>query len=577
MRVNELREKINTFVRETDDEELKGQVIDLLTVFEECSDEHILTDDEYRRYKRFLIDNELVECEECGEIKLGDNTYNTYDGNCVCYNCYDAHGWGMCDHCGYAVYPNDFATVDNGNEYWCPDCIGNYATWCDGCESYTSDNTYTIYTSADRSTSVEWCQECCDSGDAYCCDECGQYYTYDCGSYDEDSDRWYCDECSGGHCATIHNYSYKPTPQFRKDTDEQNIDNNDLCFFGVETEVDGQCGVNRSRAVTDLHEILQDFFYYKNDGSLNYGFECVSHPATIKYWLSCEETIKRAFTSLVNNNFRSHQTDTCGYHIHASRKYLGRTSEEQNKVINKILLILEGFRPQIERFSRRKDYHWSQFLSDNAVGNNYIADKNDIKNTKVIDKARKDVTGRYAVLNLNNTATIELRVLRGTLNIETFFAGLELFKTIIDLAKTRTEKQLNGLKWGKLINYNKDFYHLRAYNKRRGIDNEAVLTITTTPKTLVVGDKVRIIDNGNLSSAETKLLHTNAIGTIHDTYRKEYVVKFTQAEIRRINKWCRQNCVSTFDIPNGNSKYYITIDARKIQRIVKKKEERGEQ
>ena len=576
MRVNELRKKISDFIESTDNEELRNEAFDLLQTFDGLDDDHVLMNEEYNRYSRFLAYNELTECIECGEIVFSCDTISTYDGDNICNSCYEENEWTTCDRCGYAVHPDTTTSVDGGDEYWCQDCIENHADYCDRCECYVTSTTHEVYTNADRSTSANYCEYCSDYTNY--CECCNEYFTEDCGDYDEDNDEWICYNCSGGGSnanGTIHNYSYKPTPQFRKDTDEENIDNKDLCFFGVETEVDGQCGVDKRRAVQDLNEILQGFFYYKNDGSLNYGFECVSHPATIKYWLNCEETIKRAFTSLVNNNFRSHETNTCGFHIHASRKYLGNTSEEQNKVINKILLILEGFRPQIERFSRRKDYHWSQFLSDNASDNNYIADKNDIKNTKVIDKAKKDVTGRYAVLNLNNCATIELRVLRGTLNVETFFAGLELFKTIIDLAKTKTEKQLNGLKWGKLINYNKDFYHLRAYNKRRGINNEAVLTITNTPKTLVVGDKVSIINNGDLSSIEQKIFYAEAKGVIHDTYRRTYIVAFSKTEVKRINKWCKENYVNTLDVQND--KYFAEIDAKKLQRVVVEREERGEQ
>jgi hypothetical protein len=351
-----------------------------------------------------------------------------------------------------------------------------------------------------------------------------------------------------------------------------------LSFFGVEIEVDGQYGVDKKRASEDLTQILKDFFYYKKDGSLSYGFECVSHPATINYWLSVEETMKKAFESLVNNDFRSHQTSTCGYHIHTNRKFLGNTYEEQEKTINKILLILEGFRPQVERFSRRKDYHWSQFLSDGAVNNNYVALRDDIRNTKVIDRVKKQVTGRYAVLNLNNSATIELRVLRGTLNIETFYAGLELFKNIIDIAKSKTEKQLNGLKWGKIINYNKDFYHLKAYNKRRGIDNDAVLVVTKEPKTLVIGDKVCVFDNGFLSTLEKKLLVTGALGTVVDTCgSRELIVAFTKKEVKRINKWCKENNANLITMPKENEKYYLSLEQKKLQKYVKEKEERGEQ
>lgn len=576
MKVNEMKEKIYKLLDNINDEDIERAGNELLDYYKDIDDDQIVAS---QKYEDFLSDNDLAECEECGEIYLKDDmSYTQYDYY-VCQHCYDNCEYFTCEYCGDVCRCDSSSYIENVEEYWCESCTSEHAYYCDYCGNYVSDETTEIYTTPDREHSEHWCESCFDNGNAYYCDNCGNYFVDGCGAYDEDSDEWYCDRCAdriNGAVDKIHNYSFKPMPQFRTADGEDSTQQ--LCFFGVETETDGKYGVNRERAVKELAEILGDFFYYKNDGSLNYGFECVSHPATINYWLANKDTIKRAFDALISNDFRSHQTTTCGYHIHASRAYLGNTYNEQEATINKILLILEGFRPQVERFSRRKDFHWSEFLTDRAKNNNYIEEIEDIKNTKVIDKVKKQVTGRYAVLNLQNANTIELRVLRGTLNIETFIAGLQFFKNIIDIAKTRSEKQLNGLKWGKIINYNKDFTELKLYNKRRGIDNEALLVVTKSPKTFVVGDKVQLIGERGLSGQDAIFASIRATGKITDIYCGKYIVEMPKKEIARASKHVQQILGHGIMAGNDGNKYFVTTDATNLVRIVKEEQtEQGEE
>lgn len=69
----------------------------------------------------------------------------------------------------------------------------------------------------------------------------------------------------------------------------------------------------------------------------------------------------------------------------------------------------------------------------------------------ILDKAKKGCQGRYAAVNLCNYATIEFRLFRGTLKINTFMATLELVNAIIDAAVNSTEDELHKLSWSEFV------------------------------------------------------------------------------------------------------------------------------
>ena len=55
------------------------------------------------------------------------------------------------------------------------------------------------------------------------------------------------------------------------------------------------------------------------------------------------------------HGFKSHNTSTCGLHIHASRELFGKDTTEQELTIAKIILLFNRFfDDEIVKFSRRK-------------------------------------------------------------------------------------------------------------------------------------------------------------------------------------------------------------------------------
>lgn len=128
----------------------------------------------------------------------------------------------------------------------------------------------------------------------------------------------------------IHNYDYRPETIFYGDGPR---------YFGVELEIDkgGEIGSNAEQILA-VGNREHDFYYCKHDGSLDDGFEIVSHPATAEYHLT-QLPWKAVMAEAVSLGYRSHQACTCGLHIHISRLAFGRTAAQQEAAIARLLYL----------------------------------------------------------------------------------------------------------------------------------------------------------------------------------------------------------------------------------------------
>ena len=213
------------------------------------------------------------------------------------------------------------------------------------------------------------------------------------------------------------------------------------CYFGVELEIDGA-----GRDSDNADEILaianrdEEHIYIKSDGSLDDGMEIVTHPMSLDYHkqFQWDEIMKKA----IYLSYRSHQTSTCGLHIHVNRDCLGDSREEQDETISKILYFVEHHWNELLKFSRRSEYAMNRWASRYGYENSARA---------ILDKAKKGNNGRYAAVNLMNYSTIEFRMFRGTLKLNTFLATLELVNAIIDTALNFSEEELHKLSWSEFV------------------------------------------------------------------------------------------------------------------------------
>lgn len=176
--------------------------------------------------------------------------------------------------------------------------------------------------------------------------------------------------------------------------------------------------------------------YYEHDGSLSNGFEIITQPHTEKSFKNMRW--KEILEKLKEEHCLSHDTDTCGYHIHVSRNLFGEDEDEQEDNIAKVIMFYEYFWEEILRFSRRT----SGEIGDWAA--RYSLSRGDIEIAKEISKDKNK--GRYYAVNCENSNTIEFRIFKGTLNYETFMASFDLTARLVENSKNISWDNLYELK-----------------------------------------------------------------------------------------------------------------------------------
>ena len=350
-----------------------------------------------------------------------------------------------CSHCGAIIDENeDYETIDG--EIVCSECISEYTVVCDHCgERIWSRNSI-----QDDSTTL--CHSCYE--DHYnTCENCGRIIHSDSSNWHGDYP--YCDNCYSDFDEDIDEYNYKPEPRFY---------GNGNRFFGVELEID--CGGkddNNARILKEIGNVNSEHIYIKSDGSLDDGLEIVSHPFTLEYHKNyCWEAIIKKAISL---GYRSHQTSTCGLHVHVNRSCLGDDQEEQELVIGHILYFIEHHWNELLKFSRRSEYSMNRWAA------RYGYEKT---GREILDKAKKGNNGRYAAVNLMNYSTIEFRLFRGTLKLNTLLATLELVNAVIETALNYTEDELHEMSWSDFVQTLKEPELVQYLKERRLYINEEI-------------------------------------------------------------------------------------------------------
>ena len=254
----------------------------------------------------------------------------------------------------------------------------------------------------------------------------------------------------------IEDYSYKPTPIFYGDGKR---------YFGVELEVDdgGKDNDNAYRLKSIGNAQLENI-YIKSDGSLDDGFEIVSHPMTLDYHTE-EMNWKGIFREAVSMGYRSHQTSTCGLHVHINRNAFGDNQAEQEDVISRILFFVEKHWNELFTFSRRSSYNmsrWSARFGFEKTGK------------QILEKAKNGCNGRYVAVNLNNYHTIEFRLFRGTLKYNTFIATLQMVNHICDVAISFSEEGIDAMSWSEFVSSIEEPELIQYLKERRLYVNEYV-------------------------------------------------------------------------------------------------------
>ena len=358
-----------------------------------------------------------------------------------------------CGVCG-SVHPAEELT-EFDETYLCDSCLHTETTRCQRCGEriWTDDNA--------GDGDIYLCQHCYER--LYTtCEDCGRVILQDDAYYADDDD--YAARCYSCHCRhtdhrVIHDYYYKPEPIFYGDGSRH---------FGVELEVDdgGESNANAAKIMAVANGGAERL-YCKHDGSLSDGIEMVSHPMTLDYHMR-EMPWASILAEAKNLGYQSHKPGTCGLHVHVSRRAFGDTEAEQDEAIARILYFFEKHWEELLKFSRRTARQLKQW-----------ADRYGLKEhpKEILEYAKGDYRGeRYTCVNLTNSDTIEFRMFRGTLKLNTFYATLQLIDKICDLALYLTDDEMKALSWTSFVSGCIQPELIRYLKERRLFVNEPVET-----------------------------------------------------------------------------------------------------
>lgn len=204
----------------------------------------------------------------------------------------------------------------------------------------------------------------------------------------------------------LHGHDFKPDWVFRGLVEQRP-------FLGLELEmeVDGDRWDKEELVdfVEDDCNVNEDLdFFFKEDGSLDYGIELVTHPTTLQFFKNWKK-LESAIELLQDEGCWSHDTDTCGIHVHIDRDSF-HSARHQQRFVYAIDKMMEY--SMLYDFTRRTENEVEQWC--NPRGLRWVDDV----------YIWEDDT-RYVAVNTCNSKTIEVRIFKGTLKWETILAILE--------------------------------------------------------------------------------------------------------------------------------------------------------
>ena len=323
----------------------------------------------------------------------------------------------MCDACGSWEYDEEVGQLWCDSNYKiCRKCKDNDYRWSDYYDAYIYDGNVSENAVNQRGYS---CVIDVDDDNFHWCPHHGRYehFSFDCPY---ESDELITDyHSSKGKQNPVHN-DWSASRKGR--------------YFGVELEVE----MDSSSSTRDEHaERFNDAFnngnrgyrcFFETDGSLDDGFEIISQPLGMpdhrKLWAAMKN---RPLTK----GLTSHQTTTCGLHVHVSRNAL---SEVQ---VARIVTFVNH--PDNERLIR-------------AVARRYAKGYCKIKSKNLASAAHSD--DRYEAVNITSSRTIEFRIFRGTLKYESIMAAVQFVNALVDFTDVgeMSESDLSTDKFLEFIN-----------------------------------------------------------------------------------------------------------------------------
>jgi len=417
--------------------------------------------------------NHLYYKDDLEEIETvdGDTLYFLDSDNIYEYD------YECCDNCGLYFNRNNtgYYVEHNGCFYCSDDCLHDAGYYvCDDCGEIVPESSIAHIVD----TGDDVCKDCCYNSGYGFCEECEEWYSDNNIEYDEDGDRYLCtdcyDECDCGKIIKSYHTAKDGESWDFHSTIEENNSGKKLDYMGAELEIEAKGNYSPTEIAMEIDGILNSTFrgriaHFEHDGSLSNGVEIIFNPMTINYIYENLELFEKALAKIDELGGKSHDTKTCGLHIHYSRLHF----DDSN--IARLVYLFEKYKKEIIRFSRRKIEqveHWAKFNDFDNIDykNNLVL--NEWQPITPIDYIADNLEDgdRYMAVNLTNDDTIEVRINKGTLKFSTFIACFEFVNNIMQIA-LNNEIEIENISFADILTYN-DTKYLLDYCESKHIYNK---------------------------------------------------------------------------------------------------------
>ena len=339
-------------------------------------------------------------CAICAKLRRkGDLLISSIDKKYYCRDCYHTM-YNLCYNCRKEILLNNVISF-NGNSF-CGSCFNALVGRCNRCRNLSYKNSLFLF-----------------------------------------EDQLLCRNCREEH-KVIKRYDYIP----RKFKMNKLLWDNNL-YLGIELEIE------TPKEEKEYYELyakkianflrknkLSKYFYLKHDGTIK-GFELVSHPMTLSYIHENAE-FKKVLEWLKKEGFTSYQSGNCGLHVHLNKSFLSY------KDVNKLRLFFSINQLELAVFSKRQGMNGGYCRYETFNIKNFLKNVNNCN--------RQPQENKYYAFRTNPMGknTVEMRIFRGTLDIERFIATLQFCDALahyskeVSIMSIRSKSSWNNfLMWSK--------------------------------------------------------------------------------------------------------------------------------
>ncbi len=361
-------------------------------------------------------------CYNC-QRKMNEDNFNTV------FSLEEGDEVEICDYCMNEVWDCDNCdesflgswNITMSGEHICNSCREAHYVTCTGCGGLVSEDDYLV-------------------------DAWGEIFCEDC-YVDPESE-------SDTTSQAIWDYGYKPSPRFHGSGEK---------FIGFELEVST---VHHEHGPLDLPSIageLQEemivdgspLVYCKEDCSLMYGFEIVSHPMTYEWMKDNADVFEPLWKIPWETELRSGNTHCCGFHVHVSRKALPPNT------LYPMLRFLFNHKNNVQTIAQRRNNTWAVW---ETARDSIMDDLDDV----LREKAYRKCWGGRTAINTSNSDTIEFRIFKGTLREDRFWKNIEFVDAVTSFAAEGYGVSESFEDFKSYIDCY-DYPHLSAYIEERGL------------------------------------------------------------------------------------------------------------